>query len=491
MMGRLETWKACILLACGAVIALAGMGAVAATPGRPAAEGDLYSIVRGGRLYDSWFAETGEQEPRKSHPAYPSDAAFANDPGTNWRCKECHGWDYKGRDGGYARGKHYTGIKGIGAMAGTDTRAIIAVLKDKTHAYRKHRFSGLDSRRPPSREEIIAIFRDRRGRDSGWMEDRDFRDLASFVAHGQIDMDRFIDRDTGKGKGDVKAGETYYVTICTTCHGRDGLKVKSMTPMGKIAAENPWETLHKILNGHPGIMMPPFRILGVEVSADILAYAQTLPREQILASVVRGGRLYDNWHKEAKKAVPGKPHFAYPRDKTFANKPAITWRCKECHGWDYQGRDGAYSKGKHYTGIKGINGMADADPEAIIAILKDDTHEFGRVLENRDLRDLARFVGKGQVDMGEFIDRASGKAIGNADKGVAFYTTLCATCHGMDGLGIITMRPLGYFARRNPWETLHKVLNGHPNRIMPPLRVLETQVLVNVLAYAQGLPGER
>ena len=33
---------------------------------------------------------------------------------------------------------------------------------------------------------------------------------------------------------------------------------------------------------------------------------------------------------------------------------ASTHRCKSCHGWDYKGKNGDYSKGKYMTGINGI-----------------------------------------------------------------------------------------------------------------------------------------
>ncbi len=479
-----------IVLAVAALGVTIGLGTTAATLVPGAADEDLYSIVRGGRLYDNWYAETGETAPTKSHPVYPTDKTFANDPAANWRCNECHGWDYRGRNGAYGDSKHFTGIKGIDGMAGNDPDSIVAVLKDETHAFRKHLFPGLDGR-TASQKRLIAILKERKYKERGWMSERDFRDLASFISKGQVDMARFIDGATGKAKGEIANGETYYTTICTPCHGRDGMKIKSTQPLGEITMIYPWESLHKILNGHPGIGMPPFRVLGVDVAGDILAYVQTLPKKQALASIVRGGRLYDNWIKEADKAVPERPHPAYPDSGEFANDPNASWRCKECHGWDYRGRDGAYGKGKRYTGIKGIRHMANADPARIIAVLTDDTHEYGRMLEYRDLQDLAAFVGKGQIDMDQFIDRPSRSAIGDGTKSLAFFATICATCHGMSGGKIGTMRPLGEIARRNPWESLHKILNGHPNRIMPALRVLDTPVLKNILAYIQTLPAER
>ena len=49
------------------------------------------------------------------------------------------------------------------------------------------------------------------------------------------------------------------------------------------------------------------------------------------------------------------------------------------------------------------------------------------------------------------------------------------------------MRPLGQFARGNPWATLHRILNGHPDEEMPALRVLEPEILADILAYVQTL----
>ncbi len=69
------------------------------------------SIVRGGRLYDNWYKEIKGEPPKASHAAYPAGMKYAKEPKTNWRCKECHGWDYLGRDGAYAKCDHVTGIK--------------------------------------------------------------------------------------------------------------------------------------------------------------------------------------------------------------------------------------------------------------------------------------------------------------------------------------------------------------------------------------------
>ena len=79
------------------------------------------SIARGGVLYDKWYKVIGVDAPAQSHREYPADKKYAKKPGSNWRCKECHSWDYLGKDGGYSSGKHFTGIKGIQGAKGADT----------------------------------------------------------------------------------------------------------------------------------------------------------------------------------------------------------------------------------------------------------------------------------------------------------------------------------------------------------------------------------
>ena len=86
----------------------------------PVSAGELQSsIARGGRLYDNWFEEIREHAPSRTHPAYPASGGQSADAKTNWRCKECHGWDYRGRDGAYGEGKHATGMKFFGQAAET------------------------------------------------------------------------------------------------------------------------------------------------------------------------------------------------------------------------------------------------------------------------------------------------------------------------------------------------------------------------------------
>jgi thiosulfate dehydrogenase len=114
-----------------------------------------------------------------------------------------------------------------------------------------------------------------------------------------------------------------------------------------------------------------------------------------------------------------------------------------------------------------------------------------RTLSYQEFRDLANFVSKGQVEMDRYIDRASRLAKGDKTRHATYYTTICAICHGDEGMTIITGLPLGQIARHDPWETLHKIINGHPDEPMPALRVVGMEILTDILAYVQSLPPER
>jgi hypothetical protein len=65
----------------------------------------LVLITRGGLLYDKWYGALGKEAPKKTHPAYTK--AGKKKGSSTWRCKECHGWDYKGARGAYAKQRHH------------------------------------------------------------------------------------------------------------------------------------------------------------------------------------------------------------------------------------------------------------------------------------------------------------------------------------------------------------------------------------------------
>jgi thiosulfate dehydrogenase len=218
---------------------------------------------------------------------------------------------------------------------------------------------------------------------------------------------------------------------------------------------------------------------------------ESVQAEDIQGSLSRGGKLYDKWFAVIKAEKPKDTHSAWPASNT-KKKGNTTWRCKSCHGWDYQGKDGAYASGSYKTGIKGIGGMAGAELGKIMAVLNDNTHKLAGKMDDGDYKDLAMFVSKGQVDMSKYIDSAA-KAPkgGDAAKGASYFNTMCAQCHGKDGSLPKDMKKTLAKQMGNPWEVMHKILNGQPAEQMPALRALDRQVVVDIMAHISTLPKEK
>ncbi len=209
-------------------------------------------------------------------------------------------------------------------------------------------------------------------------------------------------------------------------------------------------------------------------------------------TIVRGGQLYDKWWNVLYLPEPEETHPAYTAEG--AKSGSTTWRCKECHGWDYRGVDGAYAKGSHFTGIGGIRDFVGVNPDEIAAALVAPPHRFtDGVLPKDAINALALFVSKGQIDTAPYINAATKTALGNADRGGAIFQTVCAVCHGLDGAEMNfgdAVNPLyvGTLANDNPWEILHKIRFGHPGAPMVALFALDIEDQVDVLTYLQLLP---
>ncbi len=209
-------------------------------------------------------------------------------------------------------------------------------------------------------------------------------------------------------------------------------------------------------------------------------------------ALARGGQIYDNWMATLEADAPKQTHPAYPA--AGKKKGAATWRCKECHGWDYQGKDGAYAKGSHFTGIKGVRGVVGMAPEKIHDIIMNKTHAFtDQMITHSAMEKLAVFLSKGQLDLDRYVDRASKAAKGNPRRGAATFQTVCAVCHGFDGTDInFKAEPkkeyVGTVCAGNPWEGLHKIRFGQPGVGMVALINFDIDDLVDILAYCQTLP---
>ncbi|MFQ5462751.1 MAG: choice-of-anchor V domain-containing protein [Phycisphaerae bacterium] len=231
-------------------------GPVAAEPAALAAA----DAVRGGKLYDRWWTVVGLPAPQTTNPLYP-DLPFQSGAATN-RCKECHGWDYKGAAGQYGSGPHYTGIPGV-VDSTLGSEAMFRLLRSSPDQV-------------PNGHDMAGY----------GLADEDIWDLVSFLRSGVIDPDLYLDQN-GAFVGSSMEGIFLFQTVCGHCHGTDGTAIDfsggGPVPeyVGTVATDNPWEFMHKVRHGDPGASMPPGVLLRwtPQDVADIGAFCQTLPTQ--------------------------------------------------------------------------------------------------------------------------------------------------------------------------------------------------------------------
>jgi thiosulfate dehydrogenase len=226
------------------------------------------------------------------------------------------------------------------------------------------------------------------------------------------------------------------------------------------------------------------------------------------ADLVRGGLLYDQYWEVTGGDEPTDTNPTYPSETNAMVFPpdgrmgSQTWRCKECHGWDYLGNEGLYAfPNSHWTDIEGLLQLADnlrllesgnndlapfaqengeLTPEELFDIIK-----FGipgimtgyeDQLSDDDIWDLVRFLKLGLIDDRDLVDYDTEGKIGvippvDLENGASLFNSVCALCHGVDGEGLEAFGTEGVslhdLVEENPVEFIHKVRFGNPGTAMP------------------------
>lgn len=220
------------------------------------------------------------------------------------------------------------------------------------------------------------------------------------------------------------------------------------------------------------------------------------PPGYVAADLVRGGLLFDRWWRVNGAPAPtdsnteGGSHPLYPSG-IGAQSGSNTFRCRECHGWDYKGKDGAYGPGSsHETGIGGIFGTK-LGPQAMFNLLKADPdlvpngHHMGYYgMSDADIWDAVKMCREGTIDTAQYILPGPTPFFLSFDltAGRAGYETYCASCHDDPNSSSVhgtwpwsgegSTNSLDQITRRNPWQMLHTIRFGHPGSPMPSLELL-------------------
>lgn len=219
----------------------------------------------------------------------------------------------------------------------------------------------------------------------------------------------------------------------------------------------------------------------------------------LTGDAIRGGRIYDNWMLALDLAPPAGNHPLWGAQETNPRSGVTTWRCVECHGWDYKGADGAFGPySAHYTGFPSLQDMVGATETEVQDWLSgsvNPTHNFLFYTNTTAIQDLTAFLRTQQADMDLLIDPYTGASLGDRVTGQALYGANCADCHGDRGDMInfgseLSPLYLADLAVSDPWQTVHKIRFGTPtNASMPATEELGWSLsrVADVLAYAQTL----
>jgi thiosulfate dehydrogenase len=228
------------------------------------------NLTRGGRLYDNWMKEKGVT-PTSKNPGYALTSGKSTSVTATWRCNECHGWDYRGIEGVYAAGTHFTGVEGLLEAARDAPDELFNTIRD-----------GVDG-------QAMSSFATEQFTDS------DVWDLVKFIKEGTVNLASRIDGTGALVGADAAAGRQLFehgpgnnaALACASCHGADGREVNFHVPpqapeyLGTVAS-NPWEFQHHVRFGYAGgLVMPSFNDHGMTIAnvLDVLAYVQTLPTQ--------------------------------------------------------------------------------------------------------------------------------------------------------------------------------------------------------------------
>ncbi|MDH5728219.1 MAG: hypothetical protein OEZ58_04470 [Gammaproteobacteria bacterium] len=210
-------------------------------------------------------------------------------------------------------------------------------------------------------------------------------------------------------------------------------------------------------------------------------------------SHVRGARIYDDFTIELDQVVAGpNPIVAIATSGPAGITDTDSWRCSQCHGFDYEGGVFSFNNGATNNLLE-LQDVRGRDEEFVIGLLFNgfdmwdgaavqNVHNYSALLTPQAMVDVADFVVNEIYDTHMYIRAPSSGSLGDMAEGNAVYNSLidaagvspivrvdgsgfnCVSCHGVDGLGVAGI-DLRASAWNDPFQFLHRTNFGSPRSL--------------------------
>jgi mono/diheme cytochrome c family protein len=323
--------------------------------------------IAGGQLYSKFWADETGFTLSNSNLQNQAELDAITGSSNFFRCKQCHGWDRLGRDGGYSDRAPKTSRPNVAdfdlaTFSQTSTiEELFNGLKTGTATRRDVTtdLSGYDPAVDPTigdqMPDYSQIFTD----DQLW-------DLVKYLKSDAIDTTMVYDITLEAGTvypnrartfsnigtdGDAVTGDALYTSICANCHGDDGaafLVDGASRTVGDHMRNKPYEDQHKIKFGHLGSSMTRDVVMAYNPLSDIKGLMKALTDEtkyptRMPSNGINGGRMYSKFWAEETGFTLANSNLQSQTELDSITGNSNFFRCKQCHGWDRLGREGGYS----------------------------------------------------------------------------------------------------------------------------------------------------